>query len=166
MARKKRQISEEERQALRERLAKAREAKKPAKGLSIHESIRDLPDEHPLSPPRVRGWMKATKLRMQSMRGWRNSKDGKQKAQFLVEEAYLANLQAYLRTGIYLDCRWGSERQNRIRHFSVKMAYYPDGTPKRTVGVFYPDIGEEYTYEMAAEDHARAKAISNKKRVR
>ena len=35
---------------------------------------------------------------------------------------------------------------------SVAMAYYPDGTPKRTVGVFYGDIGEVYTNEMYLED--------------
>jgi hypothetical protein len=46
------------------------------------------------------------------------------------------------------------------------MAYYPDGTVKRTPGVFYADIGGEYTNEMAAEDYARQRKISNKKRVR
>jgi hypothetical protein len=28
------------------------------------------------------------------------------------------------------------------------MAYYPDGTPKRSVGVFYPDIGAVWTSGM------------------
>ncbi len=28
------------------------------------------------------------------------------------------------------------------------MAYHPDGTPKRTVGVFYPDIKMVWTQEL------------------
>ena len=32
------------------------------------------------------------------------------------------------------------------------MAYYPDGTPKRDVGVYYPDMGCVYTKEMYEED--------------
>ena len=31
------------------------------------------------------------------------------------------------------------------------MAYYPDGTPKRSVGVFYPDINIVWTNEMELE---------------
>jgi hypothetical protein len=160
--RKKRQLSEEQRQELRERIAKAREAKGPAKQLSIHESIRGLPDTDPFAPARVRGWIKATKERVQSMRKWRNSKDIKEKAAFLVEEAYLANLQAYLRTGIYLDARWGAERQHAVKHKCVAMAYYPDGTPKRSVGTWYPDIGT-YTQEMADEDNAAGKVFNKNK---
>ena len=34
--------------------------------------------------------------------------------------------------------------ENTIQHTCVKMAYYPDGTPKRTVGVYYPDLGKVY----------------------
>ena len=148
MARKKRQLSEEQRQELRERLEKARAAKAPAKQLSIHESIRHLPDTDPFAPPRVRGWIKATKERMQSMRKWKNSKDAKERQTYINEEIYLGNLQAYLRTGIYLDSRWGAERQHRVTQRCVSMAYNKDGTPKRTVGVWYPDIRREWTKAM------------------
>jgi hypothetical protein len=164
MPRKKRQLSEEQRQELRERLAKAREAKEPSKQLSIHESIRDLPDTDPFAPPRVRGWINNTKLKMQSMRKWKNSNDAKERAAYTLEEVYLANLQNYLRTGIYSDSRWGSERQHAVGYKCVAMAYYPDGTPKRTVGVWYPDIGGKYTQELADEDNA-GRNISNKNEV-
>jgi len=162
MARKKRQLSEEQRQELRERLEKARASKAPAKQLSIHESIRHLPDTDPFAPPRVRGWIKATKERMQSMRKWKNSKDVKERQAYINEEIYLGNLQAYLRTGIYLDSRWGAERQHSVKQRCVAMAYYPDGTPKRTVGVFYPDVGT-YTQEMADEDNAGRKLLNKNK---
>jgi hypothetical protein len=31
------------------------------------------------------------------------------------------------------------------------MAYHPDGTPKRSVGTWYPDIRMEWTKEMENE---------------
>ena len=82
-------------------------------------------------------------------------------------ETYITNLQRYLQDGIFRDSRYGPERQNSSKLRCVAMAYYPDGTPKRTPGVYYADMGCEYTNEMAAEDYARARqAVSNKKRVR
>ena len=38
--------------------------------------------------------------------------------------------------------------QHRITHRVVVMAYNSDGTPKRTVGYYYEDIGSEWTKEM------------------
>ena len=46
----------------------------------------------------------------------------------------------------------------------VVMAYNKDGTPKRSVGVMYPDIGV-YTPEMDNEVNGK-RAVSNKKQVR
>ena len=162
--RKKRQLTEEQRQELRERITKAREAKKPAKGISIEESIRHLPDTDPFAPARVRGWIKNTQLELKSMKGWKNSKEKGQKAAYLIEEVYLANLQNYLRTGIYSDVRWGSERQHRVSYKCVAMAYNADGTPKRSIGVWYPDIGGPYTQEMADEENGRT-TNTNQKQV-
>ena len=34
------------------------------------------------------------------------------------------------------------------------MAYYPDGTPKRSVGVFYPDINVVWTNGMDESEYA------------
>lgn len=165
--RKKRQLTEEQKAALVERMAKAREARGPAKNLSIHESIRDLPADHPLSPDKVKVWIKEQKDLLQGLgRDAKNSSDLKIRRLYWDTETYVFNLQRYLNDGVYRDNRYGAEKQNTVRLRSVAMAYYPDGTPKRTPGVFYPDIGEEYTNEMAAEDHAKAKAVSNKKRVR
>lgn len=164
--RKKRQLTDEQKAAMAERLAKAREARGPAKNLSIDESIRDLDAEHPLSPAKVKEWLKEQKDLLSALKDCKDSKDPALRSQYWDTETYIFNLQHYLNDGVYRDHRYGSEKQNKIRHRCVAMAYYPDGTPKRTPGVFYQDIGEEYTNEMAAEDHARAKAVFNKKRVR
>ena len=145
---KKRSMTDEQKAAAAERLAKAREAKKPAAMLTVHESLRNIPDTDPFAPARVRGWIKNQSLMLKSMRSMKDSKDAKQRAAYIDTEVYLANLQAYLRTGVYMDNRWGAERQHRVTPRCVAMAYHKDGTPKRTVGVWYPDIGEVYTKEM------------------
>ena len=48
------EMTPEQKALAAERLAKAREAKGPAKNSSYDESIRNLPDEHPLSIKTVR----------------------------------------------------------------------------------------------------------------
>jgi len=159
--RKKRVMTEEQKSAAAERLAKAREAKRPAAMLTVHESLRDIPDTDPFAPARVRGWIKNQSLMLKSMKSMKDSKDAKEHAAYLDTEVYLANLQAYLRTGVYLDNRWGAERQHKVTQRCVALAYNKDGTPKRTVGVWYPDIGGVYTLEMEQEDNG-IRPVSNK----
>jgi hypothetical protein len=64
---------------------------------------------------------------------------------------YIRNLELYLRSGIYTDLFWGEHGQNRCKTICLVMAYNPDGTPKRSVGVWYPDIQETWTKEMENE---------------
>lgn len=162
--RKKRVMTEDQKAAAAERLAKAREAKKPAAMLTVHESLRDIPDTDPFAPARVRGWIKNQSLMLKSMKSMKDSKEAKERAAYLDTEVYLANLQAYLRTGVYLDNRWGADRQHRVTQRCVAMAYNADGTPKRSIGVWYPDIGGVYTQEMADEENGK-QPISNQSEV-
>jgi hypothetical protein len=94
----------------------------------------------------------------------KDSKDGKDRAAYFVEEGYLHNLQNYLRTGTYADSRFGANREKLIKLKCVKLAYDKNGMVKRTVGVFYPDIGEEWTQEMDKEYYGR-REVSNKGKV-
>ena len=98
------------------------------------------------------------------MRSWKNSKEKGQASEYLVQQGYLHNLQAYLRDGVYRDLYYGEERQFKTKFKCVVMAYNKDGTPKRSVGVMYPDIGV-YTPEMDNEVNGK-RAVSNKKQVR
>ena len=164
--RKKRQMSEEQKTALVERMKKARESRGPAQNLSVDESIRDLPAEHPLHPDKVKGWLKYQKDVLSSLRHFKDSKESSERALYHDTETYIFNLQKYLSDGVWRDHRYGEEKQSLIRQRCVKLAYYPDGTPKRTVGVFYPDIGETYTKEMDIEDNAIRKAIFEQERLR
>lgn len=161
--RKKRKLTEEQKKVLVERITKARAAKKPAAQKSIHESVRNLPEDSPFRASNIRNWIKVTKDKLSGMRGWKNSNDKKQRAAYFIEEGYLHNLQAYLRDGIYRDMFYGDERQYIIKYKCTAMAYYADGTPKRTVDVWYPDIGV-YTKEMANESNA-TRPVSNKGKI-
>ena len=162
--RKKRKLTEEQKKVLVDRITKARAAKKPAAQLSIHESIRNLPEDDNFSPMKVRDWIKNSKDKLSGMRGWKNSKEKGEKAAYLIEEGYLHNLQAYLRDGVYRDLYYGDERQFKVKYKCTNIAYNKDGTPKRTIGVMYSDIGV-YTQEMADEENG-SRSVSNKKQVR
>ena len=161
---RKRKMSDKQRAAAAERLAKARAAKQPAKNMTLDESIRDLPDDHALAPKKVKEWIKEQKTKVSSMRSMKDSKDGKDRGAYFVEEGYLHNLQNYLRTGTYADSRFGANREKLIKLKCVKLAYDKNGMVKRTVGVFYPDIGEEWTQEMDKEYYGR-REVSNKGKV-
>jgi|TARA_R110001606_G_scaffold122331_3_gene255278 hypothetical protein len=146
-ARKKRVMTEEQKAAAIARLAKARENRGPSLNKLIDENVRNLPDENPLSLKNVREWIKENKELLSSIKDWKESKEAKQRLKFASTQTYVANLEGYLRSGVYLDNRWGTEGQNAIQYRVTNMAYYKDGTPKRTVGYMYPDVGI-WTKEM------------------
>lgn len=154
--RKKRNLTDEQKAAAVERLAKARDSKGPSQNTQIAEEVRLLPDEHTFSLKNVRSWIKSAKEHLQAMKGMATSKEGSDRAQYLAAESYVSNLEQYLRTGTYTDHRYGEIGASKVKYVCRGMAYYADGTPKRTVGVVYPDIGE-YTQEMENEAFAQPK---------
>ena len=54
-------MTKEQRAAAAERLAKARAAKGEPKNLSLHKDIRNLEEDHPISPTKVKKWLKSNK---------------------------------------------------------------------------------------------------------
>ena len=162
-------MTEEQKQAAAARLEKAREAraaKNPDYGQSgIHESLRDLPDDHPAHPKKVKLWIKTQKELAASER--KSAKQGVKGAysKQCIHEAYVRNLVKYLRDGDYVDMFYGEYMENRVKRKCVAMAYESDGTPKRDVGVWYPDIGT-YTQEMYNEDRGIVSEPPKKKRKR
>lgn len=145
-------MSEEQKKAAAERLAKARAAKQAADGgpqyKSYDESIRDLPEDDVFSIKNVLGWLKYQKELLQSMRGYKNSKDPNERKQYIQTQTYVDNLNTYLRSGVYVSTFYGQEGTSRVKYICRAMAYHKDGTPKRSEGVWYPDIGTVWTQEM------------------
>ena len=153
--RKKRIMTEEQKQAARERLAKARENRGPSTNKLIAENVRNLPDEDTLSLKNVRPWLKENKELLASMRVYKDSKDPKERMSYQKVETYVSNIESYLRHGVWVDLFYGSQQQNKIKQRVMLngMAYYANGKPKRTVGVWYEDLAQEWTKEMELNDN-------------
>ena len=149
-------MSAEQKAAAAARLEKARAAraeKNPDYGKSgIHESLHNLPDEHFISPKKVKQWIKTQKDLMSSERGAVRQNVKGALARLANHEGYVRNMQRYLRDGDWIDNFFGEHQEGKMGWRCVAMAYYDDGTPKRNVGTYYPDMGCIYTQEMYNEE--------------
>ena len=158
---KRKPMSAEQKQAAAERLEKARQAraaKNPNYGQSgIHESLRDLSDDAPINPKKVKQWIK-TQKELASMER-RNEKAGVKgaTARKLLHEGYVRNMQRYLRDGDWVDFFYGEHQEKRMTRICKAQAYYwcgpKKGEPKFDVGVYYPMLGTVYSQEMYNEDN-------------
>jgi len=133
-------MTESQRLAAAQRLEKARAAKKPAANISLHESIRDLPEDHELHPDKVKMWIKDWKQRLVAMKHYQRSKEAKEVSKYYETDGYIKNMQRYLDSGVWTDMYWGENRDQKMGYVCVALAYDKDGNPKRNRGVFYPDI--------------------------
>ena len=144
--RKRKPMTEEQKAAAVERLAAAR-AKRAAKSgppKNIHPDVLALPDDDTLSVKNVRSWIKTQKDLLSAARQEVRADVKGAVAKALRHEGYIRNLERYIRDRVYLDMFYGENQQNRIKKVCHVMAYHPDGTPKRSYGVWYPDLGATY----------------------
>jgi len=139
--RKRKPMTDEQKKAAAERLALARAAKGPVKNLSLPENLRDLTDDHYLSPKKVKQWIKVWKSKLTGIKYWKDSKDRKERLEYQIAEAYVKNMQNYLTTGIWSDFRYGENREHKIVWKVVAPAFDSNGEIKRSQGYFYDDIG-------------------------
>lgn len=138
--RTRRKMTEEQRAAAAERLALARAKKNAGKEPNAHPRVLELDSEHPLSYNNSKANLKVWKDKLKSIRSQKDSKDWRQRLEYQVAEAYVKNLGIWIRDGVYLDNRYGIKRESVMEHVCVVPAKNPDGTIKRTHGVYYPDI--------------------------
>ena len=166
---KKRKLSEEHKEKLRARLAEMRAKKKPAEYKNIAKSVLDLPDDDKYSMRNVKEWIKEAKDQVaafnKTARSLRISPQDKQKAANSAEhkKAYIRYCEHYLKTGDWIGMFSGKEENHKVVPKCIAMAYYPDGTPKRTVGIFYEDINMVWSKDMDERDyaHMREGVVSN-----
>ena len=171
---KRKPMTEEQKQAAAERLEKARAAraaKNPNYGQSgIHESLRDLPDDAPINPKKVKKWIKTQKELASAER--RNEKSGVKGAtsRRSSHEAYIRNMQKYLRDGDWVDLFYGEHQEKKIGYICRGQAYYWDGPkkgePKFNVGTYYPLLGTVYSQEMYNADNGVENADVQKTKTR
>mgnify|MGYP001024804573 CR=1 FL=1 len=165
-------MSEEHRVAAAARLEKAREkrkAKDPDYGMSgIHASLRNLADDHPLHPNKVKQWIKTQKEMASSARSSVRQKVKGALAQVGIHEGYLRNLQRYLQHGDWVDDFYGEYQDKKIHRRCIAQAYYwfgPNkGQPKFDVGTYYPILGCVYTQEMLNEEQGTSNVGSGERK--
>jgi hypothetical protein len=154
-------LTEDQKNERRERLVKARAKKKPPKYTAIDPSVRDLPDEHPISLKKVREWIKSNKDERDGLKKiLRTSNDRDIRNKYNILECYVQDMQAYVRGGIWLSTMYGPRMEHKVKYRCLVMAYHEDGMPKRNVGTWYPDMGCTYTQEMWDEEHPKDAEIT------
>ena len=170
---KTRKLSEEHKEKLRTRLAEMRAKKKPAEYKNIAKSVLALPDDDTYSFKNVKEWIKENKLQVaalsQQARNTSIESKEKYKASRLADskKAYIRYCEHYLKHGDWIGIFSGANEEHKVVPRCIAMAYYPDGTPQRSVGVFYPDIGavwskgmDETEYTTQENREHRGKVIS------
>lgn len=154
MAKRRKPMSEEQRLQAAERLAKAREKRQntnPPQYKNVHENVLALDDDHYLSHKKVKEWIKHNKeMLSEERKAVRKDVKGAD-AKVKLTEGYIRNLEKYLRDGDYVDDRYGQDQEKKIKWKCVAMAYDEEGNPKRTKGVFYPDLGYRWGDEISDE---------------
>ena len=155
----KRKITEERKQQLRDQLEKARAKRKPAEYKNIHPVVLAKPDDDNYSFKNVKEWIKESKEQVaaysKTARNFKVTPQEKQKASNLAEakKAYIRYCEHYLKHGDWISPKSGAHEEHNTIPTCVAMAYNPDGTPKRSVGVFYPDINMVWTKELDGQNH-------------
>ena len=109
----------------------------------IHPSLNDLDDDHHLHPTKVKSWLESWKKILSS-----SKKSDELTKEQAIAQTYVYNMQAYLKTGVWLDSRFGEKRENVIVPVCTSLAYDKNGLVKRSEGVFYKDIGRIWKKEI------------------
>ena len=171
---KRKPMTEEQKQAAAERLEKARAAraaKNPNYGQSgIHESLRDLSDDAPINPKKVKKWIKTQKALASIERRNEKTKVKGPTDRRMSHEAYVRNMQRYLRDGDWIDLFYGENQEKKIGYICRAQAYYWEGPkkgePKFNVGTYYPLLGTVYSQEMYNADNGVQDADVQKTKTR
>ena len=151
---KTRKISEEHKEKLRNRLAEMRAKKKPAEYKNINKDVLALPDDDTYSFKNVKEWIKDSKEQVSAFSKTARDRSAtpqeKQKASTAADnkKSYIRMCEHYLKHGDWIAMFSGKHEDHKVSPRVVAMAYHSDGTPKRTVGFWYPDIETVWTKEM------------------
>ena len=162
--RKRKPLTEKQKEERRKNLAAAREMKSAPKYVSVAPNVRELPDDNPLSLKNTRKHIKTNKDERARLRKiLRTSNDRKVQDLYNRIDNYVQNMEYYVRNGVWLDLFYGENQENRIGFRCLTPAYDSNGNMKRSIGVFYEDIGI-YTKEMYETDTGTYKPSKPKRR--
>jgi len=149
-----RKITEEQREALRERMKLMRAKRAPSEYKNVSKMVMSLPDDDTYSFKNIKAWIKHNKEMVAALNGQARSRSATDKERRTSEisaaskKAYIRYMEYYLKTGDWISMFSGQDEEHKVVPRCVAMAYYADGTPKRSEGVFYPDINAVWTKNM------------------
>ena len=114
-------LTTKQRKVATQNLVKARAAKPASKNLSVHQEVRNLPDEHPISLKRVKEWIKLNKDERSSLASHLRKKyDRKMNNRFNILDVYVRNMETYLKNGVWLDLFYGAKQEYKIKYVSIQ----------------------------------------------
>ncbi len=145
-------MTPEQKAAAVERLRLAREAraeKNPPTYKNVHPAVIALDPEDPLAMNRVKEWIKTQRQIASEERAHERAGVKGAGARLKRAEGYARCMQRYLEDSVWTDAFYGEHGTLRMNNISVTAAYWPDGTRKRSYGVYYGDLG--YVYGVSEE---------------
>jgi len=107
---------------------------------NIHPDVIAKGEDDPLNLDNIKNWLGVWKAFLRKNKNYAESKDPALRKQYQEAEHYVYNMTTYARSNVWLDTHYGENRENKMYQRCYAMAYDKDGMPKRTKGVWYPDI--------------------------
>ena len=115
-------MTEEQRAAAAERLAKARAARGITGTKNVHPDVISLPDDNPLSYAKVKEWLKYNQEYLKSIKSQKDSKESKLRLEYQTVDNYVKNLKIYIRDNVWCDHRYGKKMENKMEWITVAPA--------------------------------------------
>jgi len=121
--RKKVELTEAQKQAQAEKMAKLREARAKKRGDAppkhIHPYVSSLKDDHNLSLKNVRAWIKHNKELLSEERKLirKGHKGAEGRASYI--QGYIKHMEYYIRHGDWIDNKWGQDQEHNIKWIQV-----------------------------------------------
>ena len=112
---KRKPMTEEQRQAATERLAKARAAKAPAKNDSISSVVLERGDDHPLSAKKVKVWIKTQKSLASAHKNEMRKDIKGSHSKYYNCMGYIRHMQHYLKHGDWITDYYGEYEEKRVK---------------------------------------------------
>jgi len=142
--RRRKPMTEEQKAAAVERLAKAREVrlkKNPPKLKHVHPDVLAKPDDDWLSYNKVKGWIKYNKDMIPSLKQEIRANQKGAIAKLESVKGYIRQMETYLKHGVWLSNFAGEDQNRKVVWECVVPAYDKEGNIKRQNGVYYKDLG-------------------------
>ena len=119
LRKKRKPMTEEQRAAAIERLAKARAARGITGTKSVHPDVLALPEDHPLAYAKVKEWLDYNKDKLKSIKHQKDSKDSTQRMEYQITENYVKNLKIYIKDNVWCDHRYGEKMEHKMEWVTV-----------------------------------------------